>query len=96
MEAKFKDLRFNSEAEFNEWLKEVTHTIIDLEDNGQDMQRIWLHESGEILNCDFHQSFYIGKFVDMQALKIGNPLKVLNKETSQYEVYRRLIIEAIN
>lgn len=96
MEAKFKDLRFNSEAEFNEWLKEVTHTIIDLEDNGQDMQRIWLHESGEILNCDFHQSIYSGKFVDMQTLAVGNPLKIWNEETKQYEVYHRLVIETVN
>jgi hypothetical protein len=96
MESKFRNLRFNSEAEMNEWLKETTFKIIDLVDNGDDMQRIWVRESGEILNCDFHSSIYNGKFVDIEKLDVGNTLNIFDEEKQCYRVYEQLIIKAIN
>lgn len=95
-EAKFKDLKFNSEAEMNEWLKKVTYKVIDLKDNGQDMQRIWVHETGEILNCDFHSSIYCGKFIDMKKLAVGNHLNIWDEEKKRYKIYERLFIEALS
>jgi hypothetical protein len=96
MEAKFKDLKFKSKVEMNEWLKKVTHKVIDLKDNGQDMQRIWVHETGEILNCDFHSSIYCGKFIDMKKLVVGNHLNIWDDEKKRYKIYQGLFIEALS
>lgn len=96
MEAKFKDLKFKSEFEMYEWLKSVTYKVIYLEDKGQDMQRIWVHETGEIINCDFHSSIYCGKFIDMKKLVIGNPINIWDEEKNKYKNYGGLIIEAIS
>lgn len=96
MKAKFKDLKFNSEVEMNEWLKKVTYKIIDIKDNGQDMQRIWIHETGEILNCDFHSSIYCGKFIDMKKLAISNYFNIWDEIKKRYEIYEGLFIEALS
>ena len=95
MEAKFKDLTFISEGQMLEWLETETNKVIELKDLGQDMQRIWVHESGEILNSDFHSSIYCGKFIDMEKLEIGNNLHIWDEENQFFEKYGRLIIEAV-
>ena len=96
MEPQFKELKFKSLTELNDWLRKLTSKLIRLEDNGQDMQMIWVHQSGEILNCDYNSRFYLGKFIDMNALKKGNPLRIWNKKNQDYKNYNRLIIRKIN
>lgn len=96
MEAKFKDVTFNSREELGQWLKKLTHKIIDLKDNGQDMQRIWVHESGEILYSDFHSSIYCGKFIDMKKLVVGNHLNIWDEGKNRYRIYTGLFVEALS
>ena len=96
MKAKFKDLIFNSYKELNKWLKENTFKVITLKDYGQDMQKIWVHESGEILYCDFHGSIYIGKFIDMKKLVVGNHLNIWDDEKNRYIIYSKLFVEELN
>lgn len=96
MKAKFKDLKFKSEHEMNNWLKEVTFKIIDLKDNGQDMQRIWVHETGEILNSDFNSEIYCGKFIDMKKLAVGNHLNIWDESNERYKIYEGLFVESLS
>lgn len=96
MEAKFKHLKFNSYKELDKWLKENTFKVITLKDYGQDMQKIWVHESGEILNCDFHGSIYNGKFINMKKLVVGNHLNIWNDEKNRYVIYSKLFVEELN
>jgi len=96
MKAKFKDLIFNSYKELNKWLKENTFKVITLKDYGQDIQKIWVHESGEILNCDFYGSIYIGKFIDMKKLVVGNHLNIWDDEKNRYVIYSKLFVEELN
>lgn len=96
MEAKFKDLKFNSYKELDKWLKENTFKIIILKDYGQDMQKIWVHESGEILNSDFHGTIYIGKFIDIKKLVVGNHLNIWDDEKNRYVIYSKLFVEKLN
>lgn len=86
----FKELTFKSQKEFDKWLSEKAKCQIDLVDFGQDMQRIYVHESGEILHCDFQESIYNGKFVDnIDKLEPGTCLVIDGVEMG------RLIIEQI-
>lgn len=96
MKPQFNELTFKSEAELNKWLKKVTFKIIDLEDNGQDMQKIWVHETGEILNSDFNSQIYIGKFIDMKKLSVGNCLNIFEDDKKQSKPYKKLVIENIS
>lgn len=68
---------FKTEEEFHLWLEEITSKKILLKDLGQDMQMIWVAQSGEIIHCDFHASIYNGKFINMQELSEFCPLEIL-------------------
>lgn len=61
--SEYKDMKFNSYGELDTWLNKTASYIINLLDNGQDLQKIWVHESGEILNTDFQGSVWIGSFI---------------------------------
>lgn len=49
---KTKSLPFEVEADFNEWLEKTTFKKIFLKDKGQDLMKLWISESGEILNAN--------------------------------------------
>lgn len=85
---KYKDLKFENRATFNKWLEETTAYEIKLE-GFQDLSTIYVDELGEILNCDAHSIMYNSKFVDMQRLKVGEPIVVEGKS------YRFLVVESI-
>lgn len=84
----FKELRFETEELFQEWLKATTAKVIRLEDLGQDMQVIHVHETGEILHCDWNSRIYNGKF--MSNPEVGKPL-IIDGDT-----YARLIVESMD
>ena len=46
---------------------------------GQDVRKIWVAESGEILHCDIQAKLYNGKFVNMVELSEFCPLEILEK-----------------
>lgn len=93
--SKFRNLKFKNEAKLNAWLKINTYFKIGLKDYGQDMLTIWVHETGEILNCDFHSRIYSGKFLDMGRLDVGNYINIWDNEKKRYNVYKKLIIESL-
>ena len=68
---KFRHLKFASEAIFEKWLFENTYKIVEIRDNGQDLIKIWLHSSGEIIYANAQHSIWLGQFVDMSKLAVG-------------------------
>lgn len=48
MKSKFKNLSFNNEDNFQEWLEKSTYMLITFLDLGQDMLTMHVHESGEM------------------------------------------------
>lgn len=93
--AQFKNKTFSTNAAFLTWLGNNTSKKIALLDLGQDMQRIHIHESGEILHCDFQSSIYNGKFVNIDNIKIGQTLEIY-EDGKGFIPYGRLIIDEIN
>ena len=96
MKSKFKNLSFNNEDNFQEWLEKSTYMLITFQDLGQDMQTMYVHESGEILHCDFHSSIYNGQFVDIESdLSAKRPLILYNPNLELKTRYKSLIIDEI-
>lgn len=91
---KFKDKRFKTQAEFDKWLDETTAITLYLEDQGHDMQIMYLAKSGEVLHCDFHSSIYAGKLINLDTLVAEQPLQIWDDLKGWVE-YGRLIPETI-
>lgn len=74
---KYKDLRFNNKKQLEKWLDENRHCTIHLAGQ-QDMQKLDVHSTGEILNTDYHGGIYIGKFVNLDPTELqkGQPLEI--------------------
>jgi hypothetical protein len=93
--SKFDKVFFKTIAEFEDWMSKMTFKKIHLEDRGQDMQLIFVHKSGEILNTDFNVSLYLGKFVDLENLDQGKCLRVYDKDLKEFDNYSGLVISKI-
>jgi hypothetical protein len=95
MKNRFNDIHFQNEEDFNQWLSENYYIKITLEDHGQDIQLMYIHESGEILHCYFHSTIYNGKFIQPKALTIGKPLYIFNPALQTTIKYNSLVVESI-
>jgi len=91
----FKDLKFDSAEDLHKWLLENACYVVELVDFGQDLLKVWIHESGEILDCNAHQSIYVGKFVDTNLLVEGNCLWIYDDIEQKFMFYMRLIADKI-
>ena len=92
LKPQFKEKTFKTTEGFNNWLDKNTYVIISLKDLGQDMQRIYVHKTGEILYCDFNSSIYAGNFIPLDKLVVGQPLYIINGE--EHKIYNGLIVES--
>ena len=92
MKSQFRNLKFTSKEDFDKWLKENTFITIDLYDLGQDIQKIWIHKTGEILNCDFSSLIYAGKFVDTTKLNVGDNVHIWDERAKRYSMYKRFVV----
>lgn len=86
MQSQFKEITFKSETEFNEWLEKITHKKIFLKDKGQDLMKLWVSESGEILHANMQSSIWNGRFVNMDTLAKNTNLCLWNNQTSEWDV----------
>lgn len=84
---------FNNQKEFDQWLAKTTFKELILADLGQDMTKIYVAESGEILHCNFHASIYNGRFVNMAELSEFCPLEIL--ENGQWVRKMGLLVDEI-
>ncbi len=81
----FKELQFNSEQEFENWLGETTFKKIFFRDNGQDLMKIHVAQSGEIIYCNMQSSIWNGKFVNMAKLEKGLPIQFWDDTKSDWD-----------
>ena len=86
MQSQFKEITFKSETEFNEWLEKTTQKKIFLKDKGQDLMKLWVSESGEILHANMQSSIWNGRFVNMETLAKNTNLCLWNNQTSEWDV----------
>lgn len=93
--SQFNHLTFSTHAEFSEWLSKHKHQTILLEDKGQDIQKIIIHETGEILDCDFCSGLYNGKFVNLEKIKAGEPIELWNDTKSDWDIMGGLVTEHV-
>jgi Superinfection exclusion gene product 17 len=93
---KFKDLRFETEQDFDDWLR-FTH-LVRIELFGeQDLTTIYIAESGEILHTNLQSSIWCGKFADVDLSKHEekNYLKIFNNDLMKWETTNLEIEEII-
>ena len=95
MQSQFKHLKFKTDKELQKWLLKNSYRAIYLQSLGQDMEKIQIHKSGEILDTDFHSKLYVGKFINVDALRVDVPLQIWNDDESNWTIYSRLIPEEI-
>ena len=99
MKPQFKDLQFKSMLEFNKWLNKTHTKIINLKDKGQDLQRLWISESGEILHANMQAFVYNGRFVNIEKLVKNTNLTLWNGsswDVSNLEIEKVIIKKHLN
>lgn len=93
MKPQNKHLTFASQEAFNNWLNATTHRTITFEDDGQDLLKIWIAKTGEILHANLQAGIWKGRFVHLKSLHIGKPLRLW--DIDHWQPFSRLIIERI-
>lgn len=93
MQPKYATLKFSSIKAFEKWLGQTTKKVITLQDKGQDLQSIYIDSEGEIIHTDFQSKMYIGRFIELASLKIGEPLQISVNES--YVPYNGLVVSEI-
>ena len=53
---------------------------------------MWVHRTGEILHCDFCARVYNGRFVNVDEIKVGEPVLIYNNESSSYDIMHGLVV----
>jgi hypothetical protein len=92
--SRYQDKKFANEQEFNAWLDKTQTMIIDFEDNGQDLLRIWTDEYGEILHSNAQTQIWCGRFVKLECF-VTEPICMWDADTAKWQVMGRLVIELI-
>lgn len=74
--SKYKDVKFKTESDFQQWLKEKAKFKIEFRDYGQDMTEMWIDEHGEILYTDMQSTIWCSKFVDVEKITVGSGIRM--------------------
>lgn len=93
LKPKYAEKRFDSEEEFDSWLAKTAFKKIMLDDLGQDMTKMYVAETGEVLHCNFHASIYNGRFINMAELSEFCPIEIL--ENGQWVRKMGLLVNEI-
>lgn len=91
----YRNLKFSTEAKFQEWLDNTATRRIDFMDHGQDLTAIWIDDKGEILHANLQTSIWCGKMVDPEAVTLGVPIRIWDDAKKDYYEYIRLYIDDI-
>ena len=83
-----KNKTFQNKEEFDRWLRNTTAYLINFVPHGQDVQKWWVDENGEVLHSDFQASIWNGTMINITMLKELNRVvlsdgKVINWEVSE-------------
>ena len=82
----YKDLTFNSEQEFKEWLSNATYKKIFFKCKGQDLMMIHIAGNGEILHANLQSSIWNGRFVNKEKIKRDSFIEFWNTEKLEWDV----------
>ena len=86
-EAKYKNLKFGTEKEFETWLMKTATQKIELKDEGQDFHFFWVDERGEILHTTpFQAKIWNGRIILQKTIKKGHNLMFSDGLTIKYPV----------
>lgn len=83
----YQDIKFETEVEFDRWLKETTAYVVDFLDKGQDLLRIWVAKNNEIINCNLQSSIWNGFVIDKAKLQLGELIHLNNPNLERSEPY---------
>jgi hypothetical protein len=87
MEPKYKDLKFGTEKDFEEWLAETATQKIELVDEGQDFLFFWIDKRGEILHTKpFQGSVWNGRIIRSKTIKTGHNMVFTDGLTLKHPV----------
>ena len=91
--AQYKNLKFDTPEDFDHWLQATYHCTVEFQDMGQDLLKIWLAESGEIIHANLQASIWNGCFANMTLLTEFTPISL--QEGDEWVRYDSLVIEKI-
>lgn len=91
--AQYKNAKFPEKA-FEGWLKRTTTQIVEFEDNGQDLLKIWISKEGEILHANLQTSIWCGLFVKT-SFAVGKCLKMWNPDSHRWLSFPALVVDKI-
>jgi hypothetical protein len=83
----YKDEKFNSKEQFEEWLNKLAKYSIKFVDNMQDCLEWTIDERGEVLNSDMQGFVWIGKMVSLADIEVGREICVIDEsgEKTRYD-----------
>jgi hypothetical protein len=81
-----KDKKFPNKEEFDRWLKNTTAYLINFVPQGQDVQRWWVDEIGEVLHSDFQAGVWNGTMINVSLLEETNKVVLADGKIINWEV----------
>ena len=93
----FNKKEFRTREEFMSFMKNETKYIIDLVDNGQYLLKLWVHATGEILDCNAEAHLWKGMFVfEPGRIRPKEKLYLYLTETDKAATELKFKVAAIN
>ena len=89
----YKNLTFETPEGFDQWLQATCYCTVEFQDMGQDLLKIWLAESGEILHANLQAGIWNGRFANMTVLTEFTPITL--QKVNGWVRYNALVIEKI-
>ncbi len=84
----YKDLKFQNQRSFKNWLTRKARIKVEFEDKGQDIQMIWLDENGELLHADLQSFLKPGFF--FRGIFPGKSISIYDGES--WSLYSKLVV----
>ena len=92
---KYAKLKFSNEDSFMKFLSHAAKQVLHFKDRGQDIQKMWIAESGEIIHTALPQKRMIGLFVKRQTLHINRPILVWDSKEKAMITFHNLLLDKI-
>lgn len=85
----YRDIKFESNIQFQDWLYKTTATILRFEDCGQDFLTWHLADNGEVIHSDMQSSVWNGTMV-LKA-PIGKRPDIVTKYSGKTKLNYRVV-----
>ena len=90
-EPKFRNLKFEKEELFQDWLSQHEFMKIEFADKGQDLLSITIDEEGEVIDANAQESVWLGCFVDTTKIRSGKGIYMQSNFSSEFVQYDFII-----